>query len=95
MIDHILSETICIFSFCVLFSNIYPKLKVTAKNWSDLFFFNFWLRKYFLCFFAEFELVMFHNNIVKFSEQLIEQNLLKIYLQVTYRTDFFGKKENI
>ena len=34
--DHILSETICLFYFCVLFSNIYTKIKFTAKNWSDL-----------------------------------------------------------
>ena len=52
--DHILSETICLFGFCVLFSNMYPKIKFTAKNWSDLcnsyskvIFFNFCLRKYF------------------------------------------------
>ena len=46
---------------------------------------------------------MFHNNDVKFSEQLIKQNLLKICLQVTYPTDFYkictyfyyGKNEKI
>ena len=50
--DHILSETICLFCFCVLFSNMYPKIKFMAKNWSDLcnfyskvIFWNFWLRK--------------------------------------------------
>ena len=32
---HILSETICLFCFCVLFTKIYPKNKFTAKNWSD------------------------------------------------------------
>ena len=70
--DHILSETICLFYFCVLFSNIYTKIKFTAKSWSDLYnfnskviFWNFYLRKYFLLSFAEFELLMFHNNIVK------------------------------
>ena len=31
---------------------------------------------------------MFHNNIVKISEKLNKRNLLKIYLQVTYPTDF-------
>ena len=36
LIDHILSEIICLFCFCVLFSNIYPKIKFMAKNWSDL-----------------------------------------------------------
>ena len=62
LIDHVLSETICLFCFCVLFSNIYPKIKFTAKNWSDLcnfygkkIFWNFYLlRKYFLVFFGDF-----------------------------------------
>ena len=54
LIDYILSETICLFCFCVLFSNIYTKIKFTAKIWSDLCIFyikvifrNFCLRKYF------------------------------------------------
>ena len=34
--DHILSETIFLFCFCVLFSNMHPKVKFTAKNWSDV-----------------------------------------------------------
>ena len=73
-----------------------PKIKFIAQNWSDLysfyskasFFFNFCLRKYFLLFFAEFKLLLFHNNIVKISEKLNKQNLLKICPQVTYPTDF-------
>ena len=73
---HIVSEIICLFCFCVLFSNIYPKIKFMAKTWSDLCsfynkvmcFFNISVRKYFLLFFAEFELLMSHNNIVKISE---------------------------
>ena len=102
-----LIETICLFCFCVLFSNIYAKIKLQPKvgltyaisivKW---FFFNFCLRKYFLLFFAEFELLMFHNNIVKISEKLNKWNLLKIWLQITYPTDFcmiwlhfyYGKK---
>ena len=36
LIDHILSETICLFWFCVLFSNTYPKIKFIAENWSDI-----------------------------------------------------------
>ena len=90
LIDHILSETICLFCFCVLFSNIYTKIKFTAKSWSDpcifyskLIFWNFCLRKYFLLFFAEFELLMFHNNIVKISEKLNMYYLLKSRLQIT------------
>ena len=35
LIDHILSETLCLFHFCVLFSNIYLKIKIMVKNWSD------------------------------------------------------------
>ena len=107
LIDHILSETICLLGFCVLFSNIYTKIKVTAKNWSDLcnfyskvIFWDFCQRKYFLLFFAEFELLMFYNNIVKISKKLNACNLLKIWLQVTYPIDscmiwlhfYFGKK---
>ena len=107
LIDHILSETICLFCFCALFSNIYPKIKFMAKNWSDLrnfyskmIFLNFCLGKYFALFFAEFKLLMFHNNTVKISEKLNKQNLLNICLQVTYPTDFciinihsyYGKK---
>ena len=46
---------------------------------------------------------MFHNNIVKISEKMNKRNLLKIYLQITYSTDFcincihfyYGKSENI
>ena len=34
--DHILSETISLSYFCVLFSNIYTKIKFKAKSWSDL-----------------------------------------------------------
>ena len=36
LIHRILSETICLLCFCDLFSNIYTKIKVTAKSWSDL-----------------------------------------------------------
>ena len=39
LVDHILSETICLLCFCVLFSYIYTKIKVTAKSWSDLCYF--------------------------------------------------------
>ena len=74
---------------------MYPKIKFTAKNRSDLCKFyskviiwNFFLRKYFLLFFAEFKLLMFYNNIVKISENLNNWNLLKICSQVSYPTDF-------
>ena len=41
---------------------------------------------YFL--FAEFELPIFHNNIVKILDKLNKRNLLKICFQVTYPSDF-------
>ena len=66
-----------------------------AKSWSDLcnfyskvIFWNVCLRKYFLIFFAEFELLMFYNNIVKISEKLNKWDWLKIWFQVTYPIDF-------
>ena len=57
---------------------MYPKIKLTARNWSDL-------RSFYIDF-AEFELLMFHNNIVRLSEEKKMNNgkLLKICLQVTY-----------
>ena len=106
LIDHILSKTICRFSFCVLFSNMYPKIKFIAKHWSNLcnfyskvIFLEFLSETFFLLFFVEFEFLMFHN-IVKISEKLNKQNLLKICLPVTYPTNFciicihfyYGKK---
>ena len=48
LIDHILSETIFRFCFCVLFSNFYSKIKFTAKNWSNLC--NFYSKVIFLDF---------------------------------------------
>ena len=49
----LISETICLFCFCVLFSNMNPKIKFTAKKWSDLCNFyskvnfrNFYLRNF-------------------------------------------------
>ena len=35
----------------------------------------------FLFFFAEFELLVFHNNIVKSSEKLNKQNLLNFFFK--------------
>ena len=68
---------------------MYLKINFTAKNWTDIQFYsnaifrNFSLRKYFFLFFAEFESLMFQNNIVKISEKLNKLNLLKICHQVT------------
>ena len=55
--DHILSETICLFCFCVLFSNMYPKIKFMAKNWSDLC--NFYSKVIFLEFLIKKIIFMF------------------------------------
>ena len=90
LIDHTLSETICLFCFCVLFSNIYPKNKFMAKIVSDLcnfyskviFCFTFCLRKYFLLLFAEFELLMFPNNIVKLSKKWTSKTCWKSSLKL-------------
>ena len=69
--------------------NLWPKIGLTyAFSIVKLFFGIFCLRTYFLLFFAEFELLMFHNNTMKISEKLNKQNLLKICLQVTYPKDF-------
>ena len=70
------------------------KIKFTARNWSDLCNFyskvnfrNFCFRNFSLLFFAELELLMSYNNIVKISEKWNKGNLLKVCLQVTYPTD--------
>ena len=82
------------FCFCVLFSNMYPKIKFIAKYWSDLcnfyskvIFWNFCLSKYFYFSLPNLKYWL-HNNIVKLSEKMNKLNLLKICLQVTYRTNF-------
>ena len=43
-----------------------------------MIFFKFLSKKYFLFFFAEFKLLMFHNNIVKISEKLNKTKLNKL-----------------
>ena len=65
-----------------------------AKNGSDICNFCSKLdfgksgRKHFLLFFMDFKLLMFHNNIVKVSEILNKENLLKTCLKFTYPIDF-------
>ena len=63
---------------------MFPKIKFIAKNWFGLYNFyskvtiwNFCLRKYVLLFLAEFELLMFHNNIVKISEKIEQAELVE------------------
>ena len=65
------------FCFCVLFSNIYPKIKFMAKNWSDLC--NFYSKVIFLEFLSE---KVFFNflcwiRIIDISQQYCE-NFRKI-----------------
>ena len=61
--------------------------EILLKNLFFIFIYLF----IFLLFFAEFELLMFHNNIVKLSERVNRQNLLKICQKIcqkfTYLTD--------
>ena len=82
--------------FCSLFSNADCKINFTAKNGSDLY--NFYSKLvlenksiiyYFLLFFTNFQLLMFHNNyIVKSSETLNPWNLLKPCIKITYPSIF-------
>ena len=62
--------------------NLWPKIGLTYT-----IFWNFCLRKYYLLFFAKFELLRYHNNIVKISEKLNKRNLLKICIHF-----YYGKK---
>ena len=87
---------------CTLKLNLSPKVGLTyAISIVKWFFEIFCLSKYFLLFNAEFELLMFHNNIVKISQKLNKQNLLKNCFQFIYPTNNFhsfftiGKRENI
>ena len=69
-----------------------------AKSWPDLcnfyskvIFWNFCLRKYFLLFFFEFELLMFHNSIVeilrKIKQVKLVENLAPNYLPYRFLHD--------
>ena len=84
--------------------NLRPNIGLTYAISIVKWFFRIFVSEiFFLLFFAEFELMMFHNNIVKISEKLNKQNLLKICLQVTYPADFwmicilfyYGKKNDL
>ena len=107
VIDHILSETICPFCFCVLFSKSYSKIKFTAKNWSNLCNFYFkviYKKKLSKKIFFYFSFLNFkywcYATLWKIRKKMNKRNLLKICRQVTYPTDFciicihvyYGKK---
>ena len=69
--------------------NLHQKLGLTyAISIVKCFFWNFIVKKYFLSFFAEFELLMFHNNIVKISEKneqvALVENLPPSYLSYRF-----------
>ena len=95
VIKNILSETICCFCSSAWFPNIYCKFFM-AKNGSDLCNFcselDFWKffikKKYFLFFFFNFKLLMFHHNIVKISEGLNKRSLLKVCIKTPCPIDF-------
>ena len=91
---HVSSETIRLLCFCVLFSNIYPKIKFTAKNWSDLHvrnfyskvtFWNFCLRKYFFTFLYWIidVLQQYCENFRKTEQAELVENLSPSYLPGT------------
>ena len=79
--DHILSEIICLFCFCVLFPTMYPDIKLTAKNWPDLCifigkwvsFFNFCGGKYFFFFRVCLNYSCFYNNIYSNTVNILEK----------------------
>ena len=96
---------------------MYPNIKFRAKSWSalcnlytEVIFWNICLRKYFLLFFVEFELLLLYNNTVKISAkkkkkkkneqaELVE-NLPPSYLPDTFLHNLhsfllWGKSENI
>ena len=61
---------------------MYPKINLRPKigltNFcSKVIFWKFCLRKYFLLFFAEFKLLVFHNNVVKISEKIEQAELVE------------------
>ena len=66
LIDHIFfSVPVFVSNICSLKLNLWPKVGLSSAISIVIFFWNLCLRKYSLLFFAEFELLMFHNNIVE------------------------------
>ena len=63
---------------------LWPKVGLTYAISVVKCFWNFCLRKHFLLFFAEFELMMFYNNIVKIFRKIEQvehfENLAQSYL---------------
>ena len=54
---------------------MYPSIKFTAKNWSDIYdFLELLSEKIFFTFLVEFKLSLFDNNIVKMSEKMNQHN---------------------
>ena len=83
------------FCFCALFSNIYHKIRITAKigltyafSIVNAIFGKFLLENVFCTDITDVRLLMIHNNIKKISEILNKWNLLKTSIQTTYPIDF-------
>ena len=89
LVDHILSETICLLCFCVLFSNIYTKIKVTAKSWSDLcYFYSNVIFFTFLCWIWLIDILrQYCENFRKIEQVELVENLAQSYLPYRFRHD--------
>ena len=90
-----LIRNIFLFCFCVLFSYIYPKIKFTVKNWSDLcnfcskvIFWNFCLRKYFSFSLLNLNYWCFTKILWKFQKKWSSGTCCNSASQVTYPADF-------
>ena len=82
--------------FCVLFSNIYTKIKFTAKSSSDLcnfyskvIFFNFCLRQYFFTFLCWIWIIDISQQYCENFRKIVElvQNLVPNYLPYRFLHD--------
>ena len=94
LIDHVFSETVCLFYFYALFSNICCKINFYGQKMELMYvtsivnqIFGIFYQTYFLLFCTVFKLLMFHNNIVKISESLNKLKLLKVCIKTTYPVD--------
>ena len=98
LVDHILSEAICLLCFWVLFSNIYSKIKVTAKSWSDLCnfyskvnFSDFLSKKVFYTFFCWIWIIdvlqQYCENFRKIEQGELVENMALSYLPYRFLHD--------
>ena len=74
----VISVSAFCFQIFTLTLNLRPKIGLTNANSTvKRFFFYFLSKKIFLLFFAEFKLLMFHNNILKISEKIEKAELVE------------------